>query len=219
MNKPESPAQIDQMMASLSVEQRAAVRTELLTPARSRLEPVEAVSTTPIRHNFSKVTGGFRTCSVCDSPDHNSTCGGPKLSSEADMSKHDKHKFRRSEFNGLCVFLNTSGEYCREEEGHSCHLPKASTPLPQQELCMHPIGNTYCHLAESHEGPHSALPQQEEPAPGPVESRFMAIMNSIKDEEADYIIGRCIPLLQILLHEGNEQAKEVLDEIKAYCAE
>jgi hypothetical protein len=63
------------------------------------------------------------------------------------------------------------------------------------------------------------LPQQEEPAPGPVESRFMAIMNSIKDEEADYIIGRCIPLLQILLHEGNEQAKEVLDEIKAYCAE
>jgi hypothetical protein len=39
------------------------------------------------------------------------------------MSKHDKHKFRRSEFNGLCNFLNTAGEYCREEEGNSCHIP------------------------------------------------------------------------------------------------
>ena len=97
---------------------------------------------------------------------------------------------------------------------------KFESALPQQEDLSddHPCGypGGICVCTGTQFGPTSG---QEEPSPGPVESRFMAIINSIKDEEADYIIGRCIPLLQILLHEGNEQAKEVLDEIKAYCAD
>jgi hypothetical protein len=100
---------------------------------------------------------------------------------------------------------------------------KVSTPLPQQEIpskmCIAPDGTLCPKCHPPMPWPESvALPQQEEPALGPKESRFMAIMNNIKDEESDYIIGRCIPLLQILLHEGNEQAKEILDEIKEYCA-
>jgi hypothetical protein len=51
------------------------------------------------------------------------------------------------------------------------------------------------------------------------EMPLRAILNHLRDEDADYLIGRCIPLIQILAHEGNKQAKEVLSEIKEYCGQ
>jgi hypothetical protein len=47
------------------------------------------------------------------------------------------------------------------------------------------------------------------------EMPMRAILNHLRDEEADYLIGRCMPLLQIL--DENEQAVELLADIRKYA--
>jgi hypothetical protein len=47
------------------------------------------------------------------------------------------------------------------------------------------------------------------------ETPLRAVINHLRDEEADYLLGRCMPLLQIL--DENEQAVELLADIRKYA--
>jgi hypothetical protein len=47
------------------------------------------------------------------------------------------------------------------------------------------------------------------------ETPLRAIINHLRDEEADYLIGRCMPLLVIL--DENEQAIELLRDMRKYA--